>query len=279
MRSAGAGRKRGVLALRTVRAILAGAAVLALACGGDAGEASDGEPIDAPDSLAAAAATDGPRARDSSGREGAEAAEPGTRRFVNTRDALTGPRADHYVDFAFRYPASWRIVQDATTPDTPNFVKVERVSDRGTTLESFAAGWFSDPAAARGDSAALAAALDGLESQLARAFDGFEATSRGTARIAGREAPGFRFAFRLPAESEVPRAFGRVVLVPTGGADGLALMMFATPLADGVEGPADVGEAGGLATVLRTLELGATPVDGPASIEPRDLDGAAPAIP
>lgn len=215
--------------------------------------------------------------------EDSATAAPGSesRLFVNSRDDLTDARADHYVDFRFRYPAGWRIVQDASTPETPNFVKVERTSPDGTTVESFAAGWFAHPAAARGDSAALRAVLGDLEAQFSRAFAGFEKTSGGVDSIAGRKAPGFRFAFRLPPEAEVDRAWGRVALVPTGGEDGLALVMFATPLADGVAGPEDIGEEGGLATVVESLVLGATPVDRPTlpdTVTPRDTDGAAPAL-
>ena len=123
--------------------------------------------------------------------------------FVNSREALTDARADHYVDFEFRYPAGWRVVQDASTPGTPSFVKVEHTSAEGTTVESFAAGWFADSAAARGDSAALRTVLGDLEGQFSRAFAGFEKTSSGVDSIADRRALGFRFAFRLPAEAEV----------------------------------------------------------------------------
>lgn len=296
MRGPEARRERRVLAPRAsgaaarpapaARLALAAILGLALGCGGGSGESPD---------RAAAGPADTARpgaTRPEPGPAAGEAAPPGspadaapapgaapdTRAFVNAREGLTGPRADHWVDFAFRYPASWRVVQDGSTPDTPNFVKVERTSDRGTTVESLAIGWFADPAAARGDPDALRATLRALEARLARGFLGFEKTAEGSARIAGREAPGFRFAFRLPPESEVPRAFGRVALVPTGGDDGLALMMFATPLASGVDGPEDVGETGGLVTALGSLELGAAPGD-PAAIRPRDLDGSAPPMP
>lgn len=237
---------------------------MAIGCGEGSPE---GEPSEEAVHVAEDSATDAP---------GSE-----TRLFVNSRERLTDGRADHYVDFQFRYPAAWRIVQDGSTPETPNFVKVERTSPDGTTVESFAAGWFAHPAAARGDSAALRGVLGELEGQFSRAFAGFERVSRGVDSIAGRQAPGFRFAFRLPPEAEVDRAWGRVALVPTGGDDGLALVMFATPLADGVAGPEDVGEEGGLATVLETLDLGATAVDRPGlpdTVTPRDTDGAVPAL-
>ena len=57
--------------------------------------------------------------------------------------------------------------------------------------------------------------------------------------------------------------------------------MFATPLADGVDAPGDVGEKAGLATVLESLKLGATATDRPVvpdTARPRDTDGGVPAL-
>lgn len=218
---------------------------------------------------------------DTSGTAAEGPGAPKTALFVNSRENLTDARADHYVDFQFRYPDDWRVIQGAFTEGTPNFVKVERTGPDGTTAESFAAGWFAHAAAARGDSAALRAVLDDLAGQFSRAFAGFEKVSTGADSIASRRAPGFRFAFRPPPGAEVDRAWGRVVLVPTGGENGLVLVMFATPLAPGVTGAEDVGETAGLATILETLRLGATPVDRralPDTLTPRDTDGAAPAL-
>lgn len=237
---------------------------VAAGCGGPEPEpGSSAPPVDTSETPA-----EGPRAQE-------------TDLFVNSRENLTDARADHYVDFEFRYPDDWRVVQNAFTEGTPNFVKVERTGPVGTTAESFAAGWFAHPAAARGDSAALRAVLDDLAGQFSRAFAGFEKVAAGADSIANRRAPGFRFAFRPPTGAEVDRAWGRVALVPTGGKDGLVLVMFATPLAPGVTGPGDVGETAGLATILETLRLGATPVDRralPDTLPPRDTDGAAPAL-
>ena len=33
--------------------------------------------------------------------------DPNVSRFVNSRTGLTGPLAEHYVDFSFNYPSSW----------------------------------------------------------------------------------------------------------------------------------------------------------------------------
>jgi hypothetical protein len=68
-------------------------------------------------------------------------ASSNTTRYVNSRSGFTGKLSDNYVDFSFDYPSAWTRVTDSS-----NFVKVEKKTAGGDTVENFAVGWVSGPA-------------------------------------------------------------------------------------------------------------------------------------
>jgi len=67
-------------------------------------------------------------------------ASPNTTRYVNSPSSFSGKLADNYVDFTFDYPNSWKRITYSS-----NFVKVEKQTSGGDTIENFAVGWVSGP--------------------------------------------------------------------------------------------------------------------------------------
>src|SRR5437763_513 len=54
--------------------------------------------------------------------------------FVNSNKNLDSKSAEHYVDFSFYYPSSWRKDSSAGAPAAPNFAQVERSLPPNYTL-------------------------------------------------------------------------------------------------------------------------------------------------
>lgn len=177
--------------------------------------------------------------------------------YRNGDHTFTGVRAENFVDFSFRYPATW-IVQEDESSDTPNFVKVERTSEDNFTIENFAVGYLN------GDMvpASLDAAITQLRPQLEQGFPNLEFEEIGGASLGGRNGRGVDFHgyFDTPEHGDL-RYYGRLMLIPAGPRHGVAVFALATELADGVDGPEDVGTSGELEVIFDSFELGAA---GPA---------------
>lgn len=181
--------------------------------------------------------------------------------YRNSDHAFTGVRAENFVDFSFRYPASW-IVQEDESSDTPNFVKVERTSEDNFTIENFAVGYLN------GDMipASLDAVITQLRPQLSQGFPNLVFEDIGDASLSGRDGRGVDFHgfFETPERGDL-RYYGRLMLIPAGPRHGVAVFALATELADGVDGPEDVGTSGELQVIFDSFDLGeAGPVPGAA---------------
>lgn len=179
----------------------------------------------------------------------------GTKRYVNSREGRTGTLADNYVDFSFNYPEDWELDPD---PD-PSFVRVERKNDDGNTVENFSVGWFSAPGLVAGNQAVLSQAVNSLSSQVSGNFPGYTKVSEGATTFAGLS--GYELRFRGAANAgqatEVP-FWGRIVVLPSpsGGRNGVSIILLATGHSSEVEGLSDLGVKGELPVIVNSFKFG-----------------------
>ena len=170
---------------------------------------------------------------------------PNTTRYVNSRAGFTGKLADNYVDFSFDYPSSWTRVTDSS-----NFVKVEKKAG-SDTVENFAVGWVSGPAAM------LPQFAQQLSDQISKGFPQYKKVSEGEVKIGPYDAYEFRFSSHMSTGEGEADIWGRVVLLPSESArKGAALVMLASSRSAEVHGPEDVGEKGELPTILNSFRFG-----------------------
>jgi hypothetical protein len=174
-----------------------------------------------------------------------------TTTYISSRAAFSGKLADNYVDFSFRYANSWKRDPKAGTAQSSNFVKVEKTTSDGTTIENFAVGYFS------GQRALMEEAARELSDQFSRQFSEYSKFSEGKTQIGPYDGYEFRFTSKLGSGSASTDLFGRIVLLPGDtGRQGATLLMLATPVSGEILGPNDVGEKGELPIILKSFRFG-----------------------
>lgn len=174
-----------------------------------------------------------------------------TTRYTNSRSAFSGKLADNYVDFSFEYPKSWTRDSEAGKGDSPNFVKVTNNTSDNFTIENFAVGYFSG---GRADTREL---VPQLSQQLSNSFPNYEKVSEGETRIGSNDGYEFRFKSRIENTQRGPvDLWGRVVLLPSSGPRGVALVMLTSSVSTEIHGPEDVGEKGELPIILKSFRFG-----------------------
>lgn len=185
----------------------------------------------------------------SAGDEGEAEGGGETLTWTNDQSRLSGDKAANFVPFRFEYPADWRVIEDGTQPDnaSPNFVKVERATDDQITIENFAVGWYSGAGASD--------VMTMLEPQFAGSFPNYEKVSDQTSRIDGIESPGFLFQARIETAGGPVQFYGRALAVPVSDTNGILIIMFASDLAEGVDGPEDVGEEGQMPVIVESFDI------------------------
>lgn len=122
---------------------------------------------------------------------------PNTSRYVNSRSSFSGKLADNYVDFSFDYPNAWQRVTDSS-----NFVKVEKKTTGGDTIENFAVGWVSGPRSM------LPQFAQQLSDQSSRGFPEYRKVSEGETKIGSYEGYEFRFTSHMSTAAGESRYLG-----------------------------------------------------------------------
>jgi hypothetical protein len=183
-------------------------------------------------------------------------ADAGTTLYRNSDQTFSGVRAENFVDFSFRYPADWVVAEDAGS-DTPNFIKVQHNTDDDFTIENLAVGFIN------GDiqqPALMESLLEQARGVVTAGFPGSRTLGAMDVELDGREGRGFTFEGSLTTDERGDfEYYGKLMLVPVTATRGVALIAIASQLADGVEGPDDVGEEGQLAEVLESFRFEGTP--------------------
>ena len=180
------------------------------------------------------------------------------KKYVNTKEGLTGKLLEDYVDFTFEYPAVWNLVTDRKF----DFVEVQRSVGTGKdefTLEKFTVGHFSVSGNAEADKKLIPQLLTTLDNQFAAGFPNYKKTYEGPTKLGGYDGTELRFRseFKHPKKNLI-QIWGRAVLIPDpkGGRIGAAVIMLGTSGAPELKEEKDLGVKGELPTIIKSFKLG-----------------------
>lgn len=184
----------------------------------------------------------------------------GTVQFVNSNEKLDGKLAEHYLDFSFYFPESWRRDPKAGVKGASNFVKVDKALAGDFTQEEFAVGWYTSTGTFVGDLSNYPARVKELSDTFAKRIPEYRLVSEGNTKVNSMDA----YEFRWEGASEDPthgniKLWGRVVFLPTGNqgdSAGATLIMFCTSLAPDLSSIEDVGVRGEMPVILESFRFG-----------------------
>lgn len=184
----------------------------------------------------------------------------GAAKFTNSNERLDGKLAEHYFDFSFYYPETWKVDAKAGVAGASNFAKVERMLPPDFTQENFAVGWYTSKGTYEADKASFPQLVELLSDSLSRNFPEYQKVSEGPTRINSLDGYEFRFeSLSKGTEKGDIRLWGRVVFLPSGiesQSAGATLIMLSTSLAPELSGVKDVGEKGDLPMILESFRFG-----------------------
>ena len=184
----------------------------------------------------------------------------GSVKLSNAKENLDGKLAEHYLDFSFYYPESWRKDPSAGVPGATNFAKVERRLPPDFTQENFAVGWYTSKGTFAADESTFPQLVEILGANLAKSFPEYRKISEGPTKVNSLDGYEFRFvSVSRGTEKGDIQLWGRVVFLPTGVSGdqtGATLIMLATSLAPELSGVNDVGEKGELPVILESFRFG-----------------------
>ena len=183
-----------------------------------------------------------------------------TTQFVNSNANLDGRLAEHYVDFSFYYPDSWKRDPKAGVSGATNFVKVDKILPPDFTQENFAVGWYTSTGTFAGDLGNFSARVKQFSDALSKGFPNYKFLSEGPTKVNAMDAYEFRWEGLAKGTDEGDvKLWGRVIFLPTGkegDTTGLTLSMLGTSLAPDLSSIADVGERGESPVILESFRFG-----------------------
>lgn len=180
----------------------------------------------------------------------------GTVQFANANANLDSKLAEHYFDFNFYYPESWK---KNPTPGT-NFVAVNRSLPPDFTQESFAVGWYTSTGTFVGDLSSYPQRVKEYSDSLAKRIPKYRMVSEGPTKINSMD--GYEFRWEGLSEGTDRgdlKLWGRVVFLPTGNegeTTGATLTMLGTSLAGDLSSVEDVGTRGEMPVILESFRFG-----------------------
>lgn len=180
-------------------------------------------------------------------------------KFANSKAALNGKLAEHYVDFSFYYPKSWEVDPKSGVPGASNFVKVERRLPPDLTQENLAVGWYSSKGTFEADREDFPKLVQYLSSNYGKNFPQYRKVSEGPIKV--NTLDGYEFRFESLSEGTEKgdiKLWGRVIFLPTGvegEKSGVTLLMLATSLAPDLHGVDDIGEKGQMPVILESFRF------------------------
>lgn len=180
----------------------------------------------------------------------------GTVQFANANENLDSKMAEHYFDFNFYYPESWK---KNPTPGT-NFVAVNRTLPPDFTQESFAVGWYTSTGTFIGDLSSYPQRVKEYSDSLAKRIPNYKKVSEGPTKINSMEGYEFRWeGLSKGTERGDLNLWGRVVFLPSGNegdTTGATLTMLCTSLAGELSSVEDVGARGEMPVILDSFRFG-----------------------
>jgi hypothetical protein len=172
--------------------------------------------------------------------------------FVNSSDNLDGKLAEHYLDFSFYYPNSWKKDPQAGVPGASSFVNVQQRLTRDTP-ERFAVGWYTSRGSLAADLPFFPKLISDFSTTFGKGYPAYRKLSEGQTKVNDYDA----YEFRFQSVANDVTTWGRVIfLPPASGTNGATLFMLATSEQGDVTGAEDVGEKGELPLVLESFRLG-----------------------
>jgi len=182
-------------------------------------------------------------------------------KFENSKENLDGKLAEHYLDFSFYYPDSWKKDPKAGVPGATSFVKVERRLPPDLTQENVAISWYDSKGTFELDKDDFSKLVQSLSSNYSTRFPDYQKLSEGPTKVNSLDAYEFRFEglSKGTAQGDI-KLWGRVIFLPSGvdgNKSGVTLLIFTTSLAPELQGPDDVGVKGELPLILDSFRFGA----------------------
>ena len=192
--------------------------------------------------------------------EVAYVAPPGTVKFENSNEKLDGKLAEHYFDFAFYYPESWKRDPKSGVPGAANFVLVDRSLPPDFTQENFAVSWYTSTGTFVGDLPNYPKLVEEKNNTLAKRIPEYKKVSEGLTKVNSMQAYEFRWeGLSKGTERGDLKLWGRVIFLPTGtegDTTGATLTMLTTSLAGELSSVEDVGERGEMPVILDSFRFG-----------------------
>jgi hypothetical protein len=184
---------------------------------------------------------------------------PNSVAFVNSNAKLDGKLAEHYVDFSFYYPRSWKADPKSGVAGASNFVKVERLLPPDYTQEQFAIAWYESGGTIDTDRDKFPKLVETLNNSY-KQFPEYRKVSEGDTKINSYDGHEFRFesVSRKTDKGDI-KLWGRIVFLPPGvegEKNGLILLMLATSLAPELSSISDVGAKGEMPLILDSFRFG-----------------------
>jgi hypothetical protein len=181
--------------------------------------------------------------------------------FINSNANLDGKLAEHYVDFSFYYPRSWKSDPKSGVAGASNFVKVERLLPPDYTQEQFAIAWYESGGTIEADRDKFPKLVETLNNSY-KQFPEYRKVSEGDTKINSYDGHEFRFeSISRNTDKGDIKLWGRIVFLPPGVAgekNGLILLMLATSLAPELSSISDVGAKGEMPMILDSFRFGKT---------------------
>ena len=186
-------------------------------------------------------------------------APAGAVQFVNSNKNLDSKLAEHYVDFSFYYPSSWRKDSSAGAPGATNFAQVERGLPPNYTLESFAVGWYASAGSAESDRIVFPRLAENLSAKFEKTIGDYRKVAEHETKVGPYDGYEFRFeGLSQMTDKGQFKIWGVAIFLPPvdGGKNGVTLLMLATSLAHELKSVNDVGVKGELPMMLESFRFG-----------------------
>lgn len=182
-----------------------------------------------------------------------------TKTYVNRDAEFEGEFKEHFVDFSFDYPASWRFDPTAGT-DNSAFLVLRRRSteDDRLVLENFSVTWYASKGTLAGDRPRFRRLVRQLSAEYGERIANYEKVAEGETTVGPYTGYEFRYkAFERDRSTGPVKYWGRTVFLPHAGRrTGAVLAMVVTSYSPEFGSTEDVGVKGEMPVILNSFRLG-----------------------
>jgi len=186
-------------------------------------------------------------------------APPKTSTYASRDMKFEGEFKEHFVDFSFDYPASWRFDPTAGT-DNSAFMILRRRSteDDRLVLENFSVTWYASKGTLAGDRPRFRQLVRELSGEYSERIANYEKVAEGETTVGPYTGYEFRYkAFERDRSTGAVKYWGRTVFLPhPGHRTGAVLAMIVTSYSPEFSSTEDVGVKGEMPVILNSFRLG-----------------------